>query len=314
MAAVFFYQSLNSNSSTTHDLAASTGQALQRKTHDNMSSQYSENNSGVLRHPVNTNLDADIAIQGPAELIPVAQQGAAQGKSETDQSTMLTMIESKARQVHQLSHRHFGQQCNVMALGELDASHPDMSAISLSTGRAASIAKKPKACNCFTVFGAGIEAEGNGWCAVKYANIVVIFVHVPNKIARDKDKLSIFYQTIRSKALQTCGPVDVIIGDTNQPSQKFSPAAITLGMGKAFVDAHSEELIPVDTYSEGTNNIHKGTNSANNKKFDVAIYNTESVKNISVEYCSQLSFSSERSSQSTAYTDHMGLLVKIEKK
>ena len=91
----------------------------------------------------------------------------------------------------------------------------------------------------------------------------------------------------------------------------FSPEVISLGLNGSFKDGHAGSGITVsDTWSRQAV-LHAGTNSANTKKFDVAVYNAATVESISVHYISQLAAVAQ---QAAAYTDHMGLLVKVDKK
>lgn len=141
----------------------------------------------------------------------------------------------------------------------------------------------------------------------------MVFVHVPNSLAADKSKAVAFYKSIKNKVLNNIagggGVIDLIMGDTNQPHAFFSPENISAGMDGQFRDAHSANapIIPADTYAVS----FKGTNSVDNKKFDVAIYNTATVNKVDVRYISQLS---SMGGLAAAYTDHMGVMVKVDKK
>lgn len=333
MEVVMAYQSLNSNSSTEHDLGASTRQAFQRAAQHTLAPMYPKG-TGVLRYPFNPELDPAIILQGPAELVPVGDKNYLDDKKpskkrkrdEADtgddlkfaaaKSEMLSMVEGKARQLYQFAYREVGASIDVMVFGELDSTHADWQSINTQAGKKIHVSVRPKACNCFSIHGpSGITqsvAEGEGWCAVRCKGVLAVFVHVPNSLAANKDAATTFYKTIKNTLLNTAngGVVDVVVGDTNQPRETFSPEVISSGMDQSFVDAHSGSITLNDTWAENPV-VHKGTNSANSKKFDVAVYNTSTVKKIEVKYISQFSFAAK---SAVAYTDHMGVLVKVDKK
>ncbi len=332
MQAIIAYQSLNSNTSSEHDLAASTAQRFQRAAHKILADIYPAG-SGALQYPTAPEAEPQQAIQGPAQLTSVADRAYLDNKNkrkredtddgeelrfEAAQSEMLSMVEGKARQVHQMAYRAMSTQCDLIVFGELDSSHADWASLSKAAGDTVHVSKRSKACHCFSVHGSQSTTksvyEGAGWCAVKCNGILAVFVHVPNNIANSVSAATKFYQDINSTLINTIngGIVDVFIGDTNQPRESFSPEVISAGMSKTYRDAHSagSSINPADTWAKGGAS-HKGTNSANTKKFDVAVYNTATIKSIEVKYFSQLSFTSD---QAVAYTDHMGVLVKVDKR
>lgn len=336
MAAVIAYQSLNSNSSTDHNLAASTSQVHLRTAQRTLSSLYPQG-SGALKYPTNPGVEPHVALQGPAQLIPVAEdtfmdvqkpskkRKRSEMESDEDaafieaQARTLSMVEGKALQIYQQAYRDVHEQCDLIVFGELDSTHPDWKSIPASAGKRVKSSIFPKACNCFSLHSSGSDSkvqfigEGEGWCAAKCKGVLVVFVHVPNSLAAKRDQAISFYKNIKNKVLTATGGgvIDVIMGDTNQPSDTFSPDVISKGLDQTFLDAHTADHIsPTDTWAkDGVK--HKGTNSVDTKKFDVAMYNTATVKNINVKYFTQFSFASEKAA---AYTDHMGILVKVEKK
>ena len=333
MQVVIAYQSLNSNTSSEHDLAASTAQKFQRAAHKTLASLYPAG-SGALKYPTDPRFAPHEALQGPAELVNVADKDYLDGKNErkrkradsddgealryeSAQTEMLSMVESKAQQVHQMAYRAMSKRCDLIVFGELDSSHSDWASVSKSAGASVHVSKRSKACHCFSVHGPTSTTtaicEGEGWLAARCSGVLAVFVHVPNNIAGVKGTAVKFYKDIKNTLLNTSGGgiVDVFIGDTNQPRESFSPEVITSGMDQTFRDAHSagSAIKPADTWAKGGVN-HKGTNSANSKKFDVAVYNTSTVTKIDVKYFSQFSFTSD---QAAAYTDHMGVLVKVDK-
>lgn len=336
MVAVIAYQSLNSNSSTDHDLAASTSQYFLRNAQRTLSSLYGEN-SGALKYPVNPEISPHEAIQGPAQLVPVAEgsfmdvqkpskkrkrsemESDIEAEFEEAQARTLSMVQGKARQIYQQAYRDVHEPCDLIVFGELDSTHPDWKTIPASAGKRVKASIRPKACNCFSLHSSGADAkvqfidEGEGWCAAKCKGVIVVFVHVPNSLATKRDQAITFYKKIKNAVLQSPhgGVIDIVMGDTNQSSESFSPDVISKGLDLAFLDAHnSGHILPTDTWAENPV-LHSGTNSADSKKFDVAVYNTATVKSIKVKYFTQLSFASAKAA---AYTDHMGILVKVEKK
>ena len=336
MTAVIAYQSLNSNCSSEHGLDASTSQPFLRKAQDMLATLYRPG-SGALNYPAAPMIEPHVAVQGPAELVPVAKadfmnvdklsrkRKGLEIDDESEQTMqearvkMLSMVEGKARQIYQHSFREFGEQCDLVAFGELDSAHPDWHTLGAAAGKSVHVSSAPKACNCFSLHSSGATvkatplAEGTGWCAVRCNGVLVVFVHVPNDVARERPKAIKFYNDIGTALLTASGGgvIDVVMGDTNQSSPVFSPEVISAGLGGSFKDGHGTGLISgSDTWSDNKV-VHKGTNSVNDKKFDVAVYNTTTVATISVCYLTQFSIAAR---QAAAYTDHMGLLVKVTKK
>ena len=353
MTAVIAYQSLNSNSSTEHSLDASTSQPFLRQAQRTLASLYQQG-SGALKYPTSMEIDPHVALQGPAQLVPLAgptfmdvqkpsrkrkrsetSEDASENPSkkpkpseavdEVDQAyqqarlQMLGMTEGKARQIYQQTYREFGERCDLVVFGELDSTHPDWHSMSAAAGQRIHVSNYPKACNCFSLHNSGAEikaqplVDGDGWCAAKCNGVLVVFVHVPNSVATKREAAIKFYNNIGTQLLTATGGgvIDVVMGDTNQASEVFSPSVISLGLAGDFKDGHaSGSVTATDTWSP-VGVSHRGTNSVNTKKFDVAVYNTVTVSKMSVRYISQLSVVLR---QSAAYTDHMGLLVKVEKK
>lgn len=332
MTAVIAYQSLNSNASTEHDLAASTSQHFLRQAQRTLASMY-PSGSGALNYPTNPGVPPHVALYGPPHLLPVASADhmdvanpKKRKRSEADDTNeaaykkaklrTLSMVEGKALQIYQMAYREVHEQCDLIVFGELDSSHVDWKTVPSAAGKQQFVSVRPKACNCFSVHGPSSTefiGEGDGWCAAKCNGVLVVCVHVPNSLAANQSEAARFYKGIKNKLLTSCGSTpDLIIGDTNQPRENFSPQVISDGMDEPFLDAHSagSAIVPADTWAP--NGVtHQGTNSANSKKFDVAIYNPSTVASIQVTYFTQFSATS---GQAAAYTDHMGVLVKVEKR
>jgi hypothetical protein len=336
MTAVIAYQSLNSNSASEHGLAASTSQAHLRQAQRTLAALYPEK-SGALKYPTNTDIEPHVALQGPAQLVPVADAAFMDvnkpskkrkrdaADDETDKgfqeakSRTLSMVEGKALQIYQQAYRDVHAQCDLIVFGELDSTHPDWGSITATAGKRVKSSIRTKACNCFSLHSSGSDshvkfiAEGEGWCAARCRGVLVVFVHVPNSLAAKRDLAITFYKGVKNAVLTASngGIIDVIMGDTNQPTDNFSPEVISKGLDQTFKDAHnSSQISPTDTWApKGV--THQGTNSVNTKKFDVAVYNTATVAQIDVTYFTQFSFASNKAA---AYTDHMGILVKVTKK
>jgi hypothetical protein len=329
MSVVIAYQSLNSNVSHEHSIEASTSQAHTRKAQKTLSKK--SPNPISLRYPVINDGNPALAVHGPAELLKTAPEdfmdtGEKRGRKrkrdemEADSASqkMLGMFHGKALQIYQLSQREFGQPCNLLTFGELDAKHKSWVDAEKVAGKLVHVSTFPKACNCFSLHSANSAnttkfiAEGDGWVAALCNGLRVVFVHVPNSLATDATKAKKFYTEIKNTVLSNIaaggGVIDLVMGDTNQPHALFSPTNISAGLGGKFSDGHSSTgpITPVDTYEAK----FKGTNSVDTKKFDVAIYNTATVEKIEVRYFSQLSHVAK---SAAAYTDHMGILVRVKK-
>lgn len=338
MVAVIAYQSLNSNSCLEHGLAASTSQTHLRHAQETLAPLYT-GHSGALKYPTTPKVEPHEAIQGPAELVSVADADAMNVKKPTQSlkrkrsdaepeyaealDRTLEMVKSKSLQIYQQAHRELSLSCDLIVFGELDSAHPEWNSLPDSAGKRlrAIGGMKTRACNCFSLHSSRqqnaptVLAQGEGWCAARCNGVLTVFVHVPNRIAKQTANMEQFYQKIQTTLLTTQGGgvIDLVMGDTNQSRAEFSPEVISKGLGQAFRDADSDKAYtnPADSWVGSGAVIHKGTNSANNKKFDVAVYNTSTVKSIEVKYFTQFSFTANRAA---AYTDHMGILVKVEKK
>ncbi|HSC67796.1 MAG TPA: hypothetical protein VLC79_08910 [Cellvibrio sp.] len=329
MSVVIAYQSLNSNVSHEHDVEAATSQMHTRKAQKTLAEKTSERIS--LKFPVAADgKDPDVGVYGPAELLPTApadfmDKGKRGKKRKADEMEaddasirMLGMFHGKALQIYQLAHREFGQACNLLTFGELDARHKSWVDAELAAGKLVHASVFPKACNCFSLHSANSAhntqfiAEGDGWVAALCNGVRVVFVHVPNELATDATKVTAFYQKIKTTVLKSVGTgggvIDVVMGDTNQPNAMFSPTNVSAGLDTKFSDGHPDKKIaPVDTHAV----TFKGTNSVETKKFDVALYNVATVKKLEVRYFSQFSHVAKIAA---AYTDHMGVMVRVEKK
>lgn len=308
MAVVIAYQSLNSNSSSNHGVSASNSQPYTGMAH-NHSAQDSQ--PWALIMPTADSEDPHVPIHGPAQLVSTAPSGF-MNKGQHSNAKFLSMVEGKARQLHQHLIRAFPRPCDLLVFGELDSNHVDWSSMQKNAGKLVHSSTPSKTCNCFSVHSTGVLsnkiAEGTGWIAVSCANVVTVFVHVPNSIATQKDKLTVFYQNINNAVLGTgCGSIDLIMGDTNQAASGVTPEIVSKALNTAFGDAHQgKSIAPVDSYQREFG----GTNATATKKYDVAVFNKKTIKKIEATYLSQFS---PVGSSVAAVTDHMGICVYVEK-
>ncbi|MBB3060871.1 hypothetical protein [Microbulbifer rhizosphaerae] len=309
---IFAYQSLNSNSSTEHGISASNSQHFTRMTHNHLASS---GGRWALGMPTAEGASPDVPVQGPAELLSTASQGY-MNKGQNDNAGFLSMIEGKARQTHQHLIRALGG-CDLLVYGELDGSHSQWSSMQQNAGQLFSASSASKSCNCFSVHKSNgsmhkLLGEGTGWIAIKSNNVNAVFVHVPNAIAKSESDTVNFYRAINNHLMHSgAGQIDIIMGDTNQPRDGFTQGAASKAVGQVFADAHPGTTIqPYDSYQRSFG----GTNSTGTSKYDVAVYNTGTVRVGNMIYLSQCTPVSDQSSRHVAaVTDHMGIGVEVTK-
>jgi hypothetical protein len=201
---------------------------------------------------------------------------------------------------------------------------------------------------CSTGFNVECVGSGEGWYAIRYLGYVVVFVHVPNRLMKSaakkpakqgpikgvaaqhqvkpapakpygkpvassssttRDGLVKFYKNICDTILKNGGGViDVVMGDTNQSSGGVTPDVVGEATSMPFQNAHGGDAInPVDGYDVSVG----GTNSTGTRMYDVAVYNTATVKMKKICYWSQLAPIGDGSTVA-AVTDHMGLAIEVE--
>lgn len=308
MSVVIAYQSLNSNCSSTHGVMASAHQRFTDQAHDHFASTYPKPSALVL--PVGDGTFNPLPVQGPAQLLPFAPEGT-MDKSNRDGGEFFNMVSGKFAQLNQNVHREFSRSYDLLVVGELDGSHPDWFKLQTTTGSFLYASNPARACNCFTVYGSSalnkVLGEGTGWIAVQCGNIVAVFVHVPNSIAKNQIDSRAFYHSIGTQVTQLGKPIDIVMGDTNQPSDSFTSTVVSKAIGVPFADAQSGSLKVMDFH--GLNNI-QGTNSNGAQKYDVLVYNTSTVKPVKLKYLSQFS---PTSGNVSAVTDHMGMAAEVER-
>lgn len=304
------YQSLNSNSSKKHGVKASKSQPFTKMAHEH--SLLGKRKHWGLDYPTAPDVKPQVPVQGPPNLVRTASLGF-KGLNFGD-DIFSAMIGEKMRQTHQIALRN-GTACDVMVLGELDGSHADWSNLADDAGtRLDSSTYSGKACQCFTVYSSNstvkVLADGPGWLAVRCITVLVVFVHVPNAIAKNKVRLAAYYKDIANTLHKKHGGgiIDVIMGDTNQSHPGVSPEVVSAGTKMKFKNAHVEKTIsPSDTFNQS----YKGTNAKGTHKYDVAVYNTLTISSPpTIRYVSQFSPSG---TGMMAVTDHMGMILQVDK-
>ncbi|WP_444946224.1 hypothetical protein ACJJIP_03390 [Microbulbifer sp. VTAC004] len=309
----FAYQSINSNASTNHGVSASNSQHFTRMTHNH---QAANQDRWHLIMPTADGLDPHVPIHGPAQLVAQAPLGY-MAKGQHNNAQFLSMIEGKARQTHQHLYRSLGQTCDLLVYGEMDGANSEWSSMQQHAGGLVGSSSTGKACNSFSVHAANttqhqILGSGMGWIAIRSGNVNAVFVHVPNSIAKKESESVIFYRNINNLLIQQgYGAIDLVMGDTNQGNDSFTPCALSVATGTLFRDAHTEdEVNPFDSYQRS----FTGTNSTASKKYDVAAYNTKTIRVIKVDYISQSTpVSVNGSDMAAAVTDHMGIFIDVAK-
>ncbi|AFV00507.1 hypothetical protein [Simiduia agarivorans] len=308
---LFFYQSINSNSSHSQGVAASNSQRFTVQTHNQ---QAANQGAWRLSLPVASGAEPTTPIHGPAHLVPSAPAGYMAKGAHSDRQ-FKGMVEAKMRESHQHMHRKFGTACDLYVIGELNASNAEWKGLDDHVGNLFSAVTTGKTCNSFSAFAVkpGIFVElgsGMGWAAYQVMNVNVVFVHVPNSIATKTASVEAFYKSINQLVNQKTGAdIDLVMGDTNQQSPSFTAKCVGAAVGKTFLNVHSQtDVNPYDAYERSFG----GTNSNGSRMYDTAVYNSATARKVDYIYLSQAGFTHD-SSAAAALTDHMGLAVQLEK-
>jgi len=295
---VIAYQSFNANSSTTHNLKSISNQHFTKQTNARVTS---ERHGALVLPTIPDNLV--VPVEGPAHLRPIEALGPGSHGSHTVFGTQITLA-------WQNFYRSFGQMPDVMAVGELDASHGDFGGMISDPAVKVSAHANSKASQSFTVISQtavasqlAVLAAGVGFVVYGVGGLVVAFVHVPNKLAGSQGATSQFYNGIA--AAIGGQQIHLVIGDTNQPSAGHTVMALnsSFNTGSYRNALEGKKISPVDNYlvTQG------GTNSAGTQIYDVAVYRSDICSVEEVAYLSQ-------SSGAVTVTDHCGLGVKIVRK
>jgi hypothetical protein len=293
------YQSFNANSSSTHGLASIAYQGFTRDTNAHATGHGHQ--ALVLPHNPQNLQDA---YEGPAHLRPIEALTGPQSVNAFGAQVSLA---------YQNFYRAIGAMPDIMVVGEFDASDPEFG--NLLGGSNVTVTPHPakKACQSFTAISqnpvaSGISPikQGEGFVAYSVGTMVVVFVHVPNKVAAKAPDTQQFYRNIAQALGEKGKSIALFIGDTNQPSSGYSAQALNAAFGTdAYVNASGKSGIgKVDNW-----NVQEGgTNSTGTKMYDIAVYRSDLVNLVAGPvYISQ-------SSGATTVTDHCGLAVRIDRR
>jgi hypothetical protein len=293
------YQSFNANSSSNHGLAATSLQRFTRETNAYVTKQ---GHQALVLPSDSGNLGT--AIEGPAHLKPIEVLGSSQ---------TINVFGTQISLLWQNFYREFGAMPDIMVCGEMDTSHPDFTGMVSDPNVTLEPIPAKKACQSFTAISqtpiaSQIEflTSGEGFAAYSVAGLIVVFVHVPNRIATSRNETQDFYLKIAHTLQVNHKIIDLVIGDTNQASFNFTAESLNLAFRtNAYKNATPAARV---TKIDNFNVVENGTNSTGTKMYDVAVYRSDMVdlKNPTA-YLSQ-------SSGAVTVTDHCGLGVFIERK
>ena len=314
--AIFFYQSFESGNSPEHGAQSFTARQHTITTHQTWAGN-NASGTGALVYPLPSQsvLDRDnghmIAIKGPPNMVDTAGKTAMHSGYSSD--SFVELMQNKMLNNNQALIRQFGRTADVTAFGELDGNHGDLNWMPSHVGPLIGASDNAKACQNFTVFANNmgnitVLGASIGWYAIRYLNITVVFVHVPNARAGSLTRQTLFYKEIKN----TIGDVDLVMGDTNQGGKAITAQAVTAAFGSRYVDAFpGNKISPID--AEGIQLI--GTNSTATKMYDVAVYREETIKFKSVSYLTQQAKmpGAQIAHVVASTTDHMGLAVEVER-
>ena len=294
---VIAYQSFNANSSKNHGLSALTLQRFTKETNKYVTAKGDQ----ALVLPSDP-MDISTPIEGPAQLKPIEPLVDAQP---------LNVFGSQIALLWQNFYRQFGSMPDIMVCGEMDSSNSDFSAVVTDSKVTLTPHPAKMACQSFTAISQSTVTSqfikaGEGFVLYTVGNLVVCFVHVPNKIATSKHAVEKFYFEIAHYVGAHGAVIHVVLGDTNQPSFNFTAACLNIAFGtNAYVNASNGSSVEkIDNW----NVTEKGTNSTGTKMYDIAVYRSDIVSlKKGTAYVSQ-------SSSSVTITDHCGLGLDVELK
>lgn len=303
---VIAYQSFNSSANNTHDLHSLQNQRYTRETNAFVTGQ---GNQALVLPLADGNLVKP--VQGPADLVPI----------EPIKPHTLSVFGSQIALVWQNLNRALGAMPAIMVCGEIDVSNAELLNLLPSealldeknkTFKAEGISAK-RACQSFSAvsqthvtFQIKQLASGEGFVAYSVGGLNVVFVHVPNRVAVNPDKTQGFYKDIRNLPELNSRVIHLVIGDTNQPSSKYTEKALNAVYGED-VYRNALMLTSIEKYDnyEGS---EKGTNSNGTKLYDIAVYRSDlAVIKKGPIYVSQ-------SANAITVTDHCAVGLDIELK
>lgn len=184
---VIAYQSFNANSSKTHGIKALAMQSLTRATN---ADALRKGHQALVLPLVEGNLV--LPVQGPANLVPIKPLTAPQ---------TVPVFGAQIALVWQNIYRSFGSMPALMVCGELDTSNTEFTGIVTDASISLSAVSPVKACQSFTAISQTRPASQIqfltseiGYVVYTVAGLVVVFVHVPNKVATNKAATQQFYR------------------------------------------------------------------------------------------------------------------------
>jgi hypothetical protein len=212
---------------------------------------------------------------------------------------------------------------DVMVCGEIDASHPDLADAFSDPSITVKVASAQKACQCFSVVSQTALAskimhisEDVGYVACRISDINVLFVHVPNAMCKKREEMEQWYFKIANNFKSNGQTLDLVIGDTNQGSSDFTRQVLDAAFNVPYQNAlgSDKQISKIDSViasSTGTGNVYNnvvesGTNAGGTAMFDVAVFNSQTIK------CNKLVYVSQAATGVTI-TDHSGLGVDVER-
>ncbi|WP_158928839.1 hypothetical protein [Acidisphaera sp. S103] len=296
---VIAYQSFNANSSKNHGLSAL---ALQRFTKEANKHATSHGHQALV--PPSDTMDISTPIEGPAQLKPI---------EVLSDKQPVSVFGTQIALLWQNFYRVFGAMPDIMVCGEMDSSNSDFSSVVTDPKVALTPHPAKMACQSFTAVSQSTVASkllfiksGEGFVLYMVGDLIVCFVHVPNKIATSKSAVEQFYFDIASYVNSHGAVIHVVLGDTNQPSFNFTTACLNIAFNTtAYVNASNNSSVEkIDNW----NVTEKGTNATGTKMYDIAVYRSDVVElKKGTAYVSQ-------SSSAVTITDHCGLGLHVELK
>ncbi len=150
-------------------------------------------------------------MYGPAHLKPIESLGSTQAVS-----ALCAQIALLWRNFY----RQFGGMPDIIVCGEMEMSHPDFTGLVMDGNVKVEGFATAKACQSFTAIsqaprGCKAVLQGEGCVVYLIGKLVVVFVHVPNRIAHDAKVTQQFYRGIAESIKGHGGIIHQVIGDTN---------------------------------------------------------------------------------------------------
>ncbi len=292
--AIIAYQSLNANSSSTHDFKSMSFQRFTKDANKNSRKR----DRDILEYPIDPFNLAD-PIEGPANKRRIADL-------QNTQHTV-SVFGGHVSQVWQHLVREFGGMPDLMVIGEMDSSHQDFESFVSGNNMIVDSFPNKKACQFFSAIcqkpqGSQLKSvtSGAGYVVYSVHDFNFVFVHVPNEFTTDAPNLKNFYTKIAQELNGGGKVIHAVLGDTNQKRTGFTADVLNAAFGVTAYQTASPLALLVDTYPPLT----IGTNSTGKEMYDVAVYRSDLLDLKKVAYISQ-------SPTSVTVTDHCGLGIHI---